>query len=108
MNKTFGIIGAVCFALAVALGYFADFAGDTLVEIALAVFGVTALILNAVKKAKDEGKFSWKTIVCIVLACIGGVLCCIGGLAQSIFATISGAVLALMAVIFGLLYGKKQ
>lgn len=107
MNKTFGIIGAVCFALAVALGYFADFAGDTLVEIALAVFGVTALIVNAVKKAKDEGKFSWKTIVCIVLACIGGVLCCIGGLAQSIFATISGAVLALMAVIFGLIYAKK-
>ena len=107
MNKTFGIIGAVCFALAVALGYFADFAGDTLVEIALAVFGVTALIVNAVKKAKDEGKFSWKTIVCIVLACIGGVLCCIGGLAQSIFATLSGAVLALMAVIFGLIYAKK-
>ena len=107
MNKTFGIIGAVCFALAVALGYFAYFAGDTLVEIALAVFGVTALIVNAVKKAKDEGKFSWKTIVCIVLACIGGVLCCIGGLAQSIFATISGAVLALMAVIFGLIYAKK-
>lgn len=107
MNKTFGIIGAVCFALAVALGYFADFPGDSLVEIALAAFGVASLILNAVKKAKDEGKFSWKTVVCIVLACIGGVLCCIGGLAQSIFATISGAVLALMAVIFGLLYAKK-
>ena len=108
MNKVFGIIGAICFALAVGLGYFADFPGDSLVEIALAVFGVTSLIVNAVKKAKDDGKFSWKTIACIVLASVGGVLCCIGGLAQSIFATISGAVLALMAIIFGLLYTKKN
>jgi hypothetical protein len=46
-------------------------------------------------------------VVIIVLAAIGGVLCCIGGTNQNIFAEISGAVLALLAVIFGILYAKK-
>jgi hypothetical protein len=36
------------------------------------------------------------------------VLICIGGLADNIFAAISGAVLALMTIIFGLLYDKKK
>lgn len=107
MNKIFGIIGAVCFALAIGLGYFANFAGDVLVEIALATFGVAVLVINAIKKAKDEGKFSWKVIVCIVLAVIAGVLCAIGGLSQNIFSTIAGAVVALLAIIFGIINAKK-
>lgn len=108
MNKVFGIIGAICFAVAIGLGYLVSFPGDTLVEIAVAAFGLAALILGSVKKAKEEGKFTWKTVVCIVLASVGGVLCCIGGLAQSIFATIAGAVIALMTIIFGVLYAKKS
>jgi hypothetical protein len=107
MNKFFGIIGAVCFALAVALGYLADFAGDSLVAIAVAVFGATVLIVNAVEEAKKADRFTWKTVACIVLSCIAGVLCCIGGLSQSIFATVSGAVIALMTIIFGVMYAKK-
>ena len=105
--KVFGIIGAICFAVAVAIGYFANFTGDALIQIALSAFGLASLIVGAVKKAKDEGKFSWKIIVVIVLAVIGGVLCAIGGLADSIFATISGAVIALLAIIFGIINAKK-
>ena len=107
MNKLFGIIGAVCFAVAIGLGYFVSFPADTIVEIAVAAFGLALVIAGAVKNAKDTDKFSWKTVVCIALAVIGGVLCCIGGLAQNIFATISGAVLALLTIIFGVLYGEK-
>lgn len=108
MNKVFAIIGAICFAVAIGLGYFADFPGDSLVAIAVAAFGLAALIVGAIKTAKEKEKFTWKTIVCIVLAVIGGVLCCIGGLAENIFATIAGAVIALLTVIFGVLYAKKE
>lgn len=105
--KVFGIIGAICFAIAVAIGWFADFTGDTIIQIALSAFGLASLVIGAVKKAKDEGKFSWKIIVVIILAIIGGVLCAVGGLADSIFATISGAVIALLAIIFGIINAKK-
>ena len=108
MNKTFGIIGAACFAVAVALGYFVSFPSDTLVQIALAAFGMASLVLAAINKAKEADKFSWKTIVCVVLACIAGILCCLGGLADSIFATVSGAVIALVTIIFGVLNAKKE
>ena len=46
-------------------------------------------------------------LIAAVLGSVGGVICCIGGLAQNIFAEISGAVLALLAVIFGMIYNKK-
>ena len=105
--KTFGIIGAILFAVSVALGYFVDFKGDILVQIALDAFALALVIIGAVKKAKDEGKFSWKIIVCIALAVIGGVLCAIGGLADSIFGAIAGAVLALLGIIFGIINAKK-
>lgn len=102
------IVGAVCFAVAIGLGYFVSFPADTIVEIAVAAFGLALVIAGAVKNAKDSGSFTWKTVVCIVLAVVGGVLCCIGGLAQNIFATISGAVLALLTIIFGVLYASKK
>ena len=105
--KTFGIIGAVCFAVAVAIGYFGNFNGDMYVQIALSAFGLASLIIGNYKKAKEEGKFGWKFVVSVIVAVVGGVLCAIGGLADSIFATISGAVLALLAIIFGLFTLKK-
>lgn len=105
--KTFGIIGAILFAVSVALGYFFEFNGDTLVQIALDAFALALVIIGAVKKAKTEGKFSWKIVVCIILAVIGGVLCAIGGLADSIFGAIAGAVLALLGIIFGIINAKK-
>lgn len=41
-------------------------------------------------------------------AVVGGVLCCIGGLQQAIFKEISGLVLALLSVIFGLVFDSKK
>ena len=108
MNKIFGIIGAICFAVAVGIGYFCDFTGDALVQIALSAFGLASLVIGNVKKAKAEGKFSWKTIVCIVLAIAGGIICAIGGVADSIFGTIAGAVVALLAIIFGIFNVSKK
>lgn len=108
MKNVFGIIGALLFAAAVAVGYFCDFNGDVIVEIGLAAFALTSLIVGAIKAGKEKNLATWKTVVIIALAVIGGVLCCIGGLAQNIFASISGAVLALLAVIFGLVFAKKQ
>lgn len=106
--KVFGIIGAVLFAVAVGIGFFGDFAGDALVQIALSAFGLASIVIGNVKKAKDEGKFTWKTVVCIILAVAGGVLCAVGGFADSIFATVSGAVVALLAIIFGIISAKKE
>lgn len=106
--KTWGIVGSILFALAVAFGYFFGFDGATVIEIAIAAFGLTAIIVGAVKAQKEKSNFSlWKTVIVIALASIGGVLVCLGGLQQSIFQTISGAVLALLAVILGIYYAKE-
>ena len=106
MNKVLKIIGTLLMVAAVVFGYFASFPGATVVEIAVLAFGLCACIAASIKQAKDEGKFSWKTAVTIILACVAGVLCCIGGLAQNIFAEISAAVLAVLTLIFGLIFNK--
>ena len=102
MNKVLGIIGAVLFAASVALGCFCSFPYADIVAIGAAAFGLTALIVAAVKKAKDENRFSWKTIVVIVGAVAGGVLICLGGLQSNIFEAICGAVIVLVDIIFGI------
>ena len=106
--KKWGIIGAVLFAAAVAFGFFFKFDGSIIISLAVAAFGFTAIVISAVNYGKEKNVKTWVTVVIIVLAAIGGVLCCIGGLNQSIFAEISGAALALLAVIFGLVYSKKN
>lgn len=106
--KKWGIIGALLFVVAVVFGSFTNFEAATIIEIGVAAFGLCAVIVSAVKGAKEKQVALWKTVVVIVLASIGGVICCIGGLKQSIFAEISGAVLALLAVIFGMVYNKTK
>lgn len=105
--KVFAIIGAVCFAAAVVVGYFCNFKGDALVALALEAFGFASLIIANVKKAKEEGRFGWKFILAMVLAVAGGILCAIGGVTDSIFATIAGAVLGIIAIFAGLFTLKK-
>ena len=106
--KVFAISGAVCFAAAVVVGYFCNFKGDALVQLALEAFGFTSLIIANVQKAKAEGNFGWKFITAMVLAVIGGALCAIGGVTDSIFATIAGAVIGLIMIFAGLLTFKKK
>lgn len=106
MKNPYGIIGCLLFVVAVAFSYFCNFPGTTVIEIAIAAFGLTSVIYGAVKKAKENNNFSWKTVVIIALACIAGCLCCIGGLKQNIFAEISAAALALLTIIFGIIFNK--
>ena len=106
-NKIIGVGGMLLFAAAIVTAKFVSVPIATVIEIALAAFGLTAVIVSAVRTAKAKNKFSWKTVVIIVLAVIGGVLCCIGGLSQNIFETVSGAILAVLTVIFGVLFDKK-
>lgn len=106
--KKWGIIGAVLFAVAVAFGFFFKFDGAIIIELGVAAFGFATITASAIKYGKEKNIKPWVTITIIVLAAIGGVLCCIGGLNQSIFAEISGAALALLAVIFGLLFSQKK
>lgn len=106
--KKWGIIGAVIMAVAVGIGYFFNFPGDSIVAIAGATFGLCVLVMGAIKDAKEKKVKTWPVFVCIILAMIAGVCCCIGGLAQNIFAEIAGATLALLAVIFGILFNKKK
>lgn len=106
MNKVLGIIGGVLFAAAVAVGCFANFAGSTVVEIALAAFGLASIIVATIKKAKEDNTFSWKTVVVIVLAVAGGALCALGGLQSNVFEAIAGAVVAIISIIFGVFAAK--
>lgn len=106
-NKIIGFFGILLFATAIVVAKFVSVPIATAIEIALAAFGLTAVIISAVRTAKGKNKFSWKTVVVIALAVIGGVLCCIGGLSQNIFETVSGAILAALTVIFGILFDKK-
>ena len=105
--KKWGIIGAVLFAVAVAAGFFLKFDAAVIIELGVAAFGFTAIVTSAVTYAKENKIKTWATVLIIVLAAIGGILCCIGGLSQNIFAEISGAALALLAVIFGTIYAHK-
>lgn len=105
--KTWGIIGALFFVAAVTVGYFCNFDGAIIIEIGAAAFGLCSLVIGAIKSGKNKNVKTWETVLIICFAVIGGVLCCIGGLNQSIFAEISGAALALLAVIFGMIYAHK-
>lgn len=107
MNKIIAVTGALLFAAAVAVGNFAQADAASVIEIALASFGLCAVIVSAVRQAKEKNAFSWKTVVVVALASAGGVLCCVGGLQQTVFEEISGLVLALLAVIFGLVFDGK-
>ena len=106
--KKWGIIGAIAFLAAVAVGFFCKFDAAVIIEIGVAAFGFTAIVTSAVSYAKKNNIKIWATALIIALAAIRGVLCCIGGLNQSIFAAISGPALALLAVIFGLIYAHKE
>lgn len=103
-TKFIGFIGILIFSAAVIAAQFISFPAATVIEIALAAFGLTAVIVSAVKSAKERGRPSWKTAVVIALAVIGGVLCCLGGLTQNIFETVSGMLLAILTVILGILF----
>ena len=106
--KKWGIIGAIAFLAAVAVGFFCKFDAAVIIEIGVAAFGFTAIVTSAVSYAKKNNIKIWVTDLIIALAAIGGVFCCIARLNQAIFAEISGAALALFAVIFGMIYAHKE
>lgn len=108
MNKLFGIIGSVLFVAAVIVGYFFSFPGADIVAIALAAFALAATVVGVVKKQKEAGTFTWKSIVVIVLAIFAGVLCCIGGVSNNVFEALAGAVVGILGIIFGILAVKKD
>ena len=106
--RKWGIVGALLFVAACVVGFIFNFDGSDIVAIGLAAFAVTATVIAFVKKHTEKGTPVWKIAIVTALALVAGVLICIGGLADNIFAAISGAVLALMTIIFGLLYDKKK
>ena len=108
MNKVFGIIGSLLFVAAVVLGYFCKFDSADTIAIALSAFGLASTIVAVVKKYKKEGeKFNWKFTLIIVATVIGAALVAIGGLSDNIFATLAGAVIGILTVIFGAMLSKK-
>lgn len=109
MNKVFGIIGSLLFVAAVVIGYFCKFESADIISIALSAFALATTIVAIVKKYKKDGeKFNWKYILIIALAIIGAVLVAIGGLSDSIFATLAGAVIGILTIIFGVLAVKAD
>ena len=106
--RKWGIVGALLFVAACVVGFIFNFDGSDIVAIGLATFGLTATVITFVKKHKEKGTPIWQIAIVTVLTLVSGVLICIVGIADNIFAAISGAVLALMTIIFGLLYDKKK
>lgn len=106
--RKWGIVGALLFVAACVVGFVFNFDGSDIVAIGLAAFGLTATVIAFIKKHKEKGTPVWQIAIVTVLDLVAGVLICIGGLADNIFAAISGAVLALMTIIFGLIYNKQK
>ena len=106
--RKWGIVGALLFVAACVVGFIFNFDGSDIVAIGLAAFGMAATVIAFVKKYKGKGVPVWQIAIITVLTLVAGVLICIGGIADNIFAAISGAVLALMTIIFGLLYNKQK
>ena len=91
--RKWGIVGALLFVAACVVGSIFNFDGNDIVAIGLATFGLTAIVIAFVKKHKEKGIPIWQIAIVTVLALVSGVLICIGGIADNIFAAISGAVL---------------
>ena len=109
MNKVFGIIGSLLFVAAVIVGYFCKFDSADIVAMALSAFGLASTIVAVVSKYKKDGeKFNWKFTLIIVATVIGAALVAVGGLSDKIFATLAGAVIGILAVIFGAILTKKE
>ena len=106
--KKWGIVGALLFVAACVVGFIFNFEGSDIVAIGLAAFALTSTVIAFVKKHKEKGTPIWQIAIVTVLTLVAGVLICIGDLADNIFAAISGAVLALMTIIFGLIYNKQK
>ena len=106
--RKWGIVGALLFVAACVVGFIFNFDGSDIVAIGLATFGLTATVIAFVKKHKEKGTSIWQIAIVTILTLVSGVLICIGGIADNIFAAISSAVLALMTIIFGLLYTKES
>ncbi len=108
MNKVFGIIGSLLFVASVIVGYFCKFESADIIAVALAAFALATTVVAVVKKYKKEGeKFNWKYVLVIALALVGAVLVAVGGLSDSIFATLAGAVIGILTIIFGVFAAKK-
>lgn len=107
MKNIFGIIGSLLFVAAVIVGYFCKFDSADLVAVALDAFALATLLVGIIKKYKEAGKFSWKLVVTLVMTVVGAILVALGGLSDNIFATLAGAVVGILAVIFGVFAVKK-
>lgn len=108
MKNAFGIIGSLLFVAAVIVGYFCKFDSADLVAVALDAFALATLLVGIIKKYKEAGKFSWKLVVTLIMTVVGAVLVALGGLSDNIFATLAGAVVGILAVIFGVLTSKEK
>lgn len=100
-NKILAILGALLFVAAVAIGNFCEFKAANAVEIALAVFALVSVIVSTIKAQKAAGVSLWKTILIIVLVCVGAALVAIGGGSSNIFEQLAGLVVAIIALIIG-------
>lgn len=107
-NKILGIIGLVLFIAAVACGSFFNFDNADVLSLALAGFGIVSVVINVISKQKEKGAFTWPMGLTIALALLGGGLVCLGGYASNILETVSGLVLALLAVFLSLMKAKKD
>ena len=108
MKNIFGIIGSLFFVAAVIVGYFCKFDSADLVAVALDAFALATLLVGIIKKYKEAGKLSWKLVAVLIMTVVGAALVAVGGLSDNIFATLTGAVIGILGIIFGVLAVKEK
>lgn len=106
MNKIMAIAGGILVVLASIFGFFFNVDSAVVIEIAVAFFGATLIVVSTIKQSKEAGSLTWKTYVAVIASALGGCLCAIGGLEKSAITAIVGAVIALLSV-FASIYGSK-
>lgn len=103
MNRLFSIIGLIIIALGACAGVFLGFDQAEIIAVAASFLGSTLILVNAVKNAKAKGNIKpWIIYVTLIGVAVGGCLCAVGGVSESIITTVVGLVVSLVTIIINI------
>ena len=107
-NDICAIIGLVLIGVSAVLGFIVNVDASIIISISVAFLGATMLVINALMKAKKEGKLDWKMWIALIGSAVGGCLCAIGGVTENIITAVVGAVITIATIIIGIISTKEK
>lgn len=99
MKNFWTILSVVLIIIGSGFACFTDILSD-IPALAIAAFGLGALIVSTWQKSEKK---NWLTIVAIVCICIGGFCCAIAALSQDTMTKLIAAVVALVMLVSSIL-----